>query len=72
MASPTSNGYTRKLLRCTPQGQPRTYRLVPNPARDVAYRRLALSILRLDVGSLADELSAVRRARATHTLAQAA
>ncbi|MBV9132711.1 MAG: hypothetical protein JO318_08425, partial [Chloroflexi bacterium] len=41
-------------------GQPRTYRLAPTPAQNAAYRRLAVSILGLDVASLAGELRALR------------
>ncbi len=44
-----------------PNGQPRTMRLVRNPAREAAYRRLALTILGLDVANLAVQLSAQRR-----------
>ena len=41
-------------------GQPRSYRLAPTPAQNAAYRRLAVSILGLDVASLAGELRALR------------
>lgn len=34
-------------------GQPRTLRLVRNPAQQAAYRRLAVTILGLDVAGLA-------------------
>ena len=42
-------------------GQPRTYRL-PGPAREAAYRRLAIAILGLDVPALTLELRSARRA----------
>ena len=41
-------------------GQPRTLRLVRNPAQDAAYRRLALTILGLDVAGLAARLGHAR------------
>ena len=53
-----------------PSGQPRTYRLSPQPTQQVGYRRLALAIVGLDVATLADELRAARRA--AHVLAPAA
>ncbi len=41
-------------------GQPRTYRLVPRPAQQAAYRRLALAILGLNVQHLGATLRAAR------------
>jgi hypothetical protein len=41
-------------------GQPRTYRLASPLVQRMAYRRLALTILGLDVGHLAAELRAAR------------
>jgi hypothetical protein len=38
-------------------GQPRTLRLVRTPAQDAAYRRLALTIMGLDVAGLAARLT---------------
>ncbi len=43
-------------------GQPRTYRLSRTLARDAAYRRLAITVLGLDVPTLASQLRSVRRA----------
>lgn len=53
-------------------GQPRTYRLSRSSTRDAAYRRLAVTILGLDVATLALELRAARRARQSSALAAAA
>ena len=50
-------------------GQPRTLRLVRTPAQNAAYRRLALTILGLDVATLAVQLAGQRRAEAPLTLA---
>jgi hypothetical protein len=47
---------TRTVIACGPQGQPRTYRLAPAPTRHLAYRRLAVAILGLDVATLAAQL----------------
>ncbi|HET6319052.1 MAG TPA: hypothetical protein VFG86_21570 [Chloroflexota bacterium] len=44
-------------------GQPRTFRLQRQVRRQVAYRRLAISILGLDVETLASELRAARLGR---------
>ena len=52
---------TRSVIARGANGQPRTYRLSPQPAQQAAYRRLALAILGLDVATLAHELSAARR-----------
>jgi hypothetical protein len=41
-------------------GQPRTYRLAPSPTQESAYRRLAATILSLDVATLADQLRSAR------------
>jgi hypothetical protein len=43
-------------------GQPRTYRLATSSTQTIAYRRLALSILGLDVATLAAELRSARNA----------
>jgi hypothetical protein len=51
---------TRRILARDANGQPRTDRLSPQPAQQVAYRRLVLAILGLDVTTLADELRAGR------------
>jgi hypothetical protein len=40
-------------------GQPRTYRLAPSASQKAAYRRLALTILGLDVATLARQLHSV-------------
>jgi hypothetical protein len=67
----TSTLASRRLapIGRTAGGQPRTFRLEPRicPAssRQVAYRRLALAILGLDVSTLALELRAVRRESGT-------
>jgi hypothetical protein len=52
---------TRSVIARDANGQPRTYRLSPQPAQQAAYRRLALAILGLDVAALADELRTARR-----------
>ncbi len=44
------------VMTRTSYGQPRTLRLVRNPAQQAAYRRLALTILGLDVAHLASQL----------------
>jgi hypothetical protein len=52
------------VVSTTRPGQPRTYRLVDQQQHAnvaAAYRQLALAILRLDVASLAAELSRVRQ-----------
>jgi hypothetical protein len=49
-------------VACGTNGQPRTFRLGRARSRLGAYRRLAASILGLDVESLAAELRAARRA----------
>jgi hypothetical protein len=56
-----SNPRNRSVIARDASGQPRTYRLSPQPAQQAAYRRLALAILGLDVATLADELRATRR-----------
>jgi hypothetical protein len=55
-----SHSRSRSVVARGPGGRPRTYRLVPGPAQEAAYRRLALAILRLDVTSLAADLRAAR------------
>ena len=45
-------------------GQPRTYRLATSSTQNIAYRRLALAILGMDVAALADELRSARNAAA--------
>jgi hypothetical protein len=44
------------VMTRTAYGQPRTLRLVRNPAQQAAYRRLAVAILGLDVAHLATQL----------------
>ena len=61
---------TRSVIARGSGGQPRTYRLSPQPAQQAAYRRLALAMLGLDVATLADELRAARRL--AHVLPHAA
>ena len=41
-------------------GQPRTYRLATSSTQNIAYRRLALAILGVDVATLADKLRSAR------------
>ena len=53
------------VVSTTPAGRPRTYRLEEERRRvniAAAYRRLAVTILGLDVATLAAELSRVRQA----------
>jgi hypothetical protein len=52
-------------------GQPRTYRLAPSSVQHTAYRRLALTILGLDVPTLADELRSTRRSALAHIASSA-
>jgi hypothetical protein len=52
---------TRTVVSREVSGKPRTYRLTPRTSRASAYRRLAISILRLDVATLSAELQATRR-----------
>ena len=54
---------TRLPISHDAAGQPRTYRLQPQASRDAAYRRLAVSILGLDVKTLTAELRAARLGR---------
>ncbi|HET6317521.1 MAG TPA: hypothetical protein VFG86_13760 [Chloroflexota bacterium] len=61
---------TRSVVARGANGQPRTYRLSPQPAQQAAYRRLALAILGLDVATLADQLRSARHAG--HVLPHAA
>ena len=44
-------------------GQPRTFRLQRQVKRQAAYRRLAISILGLDIKTLASELRAARQGK---------
>ena len=53
--------HTRRVVACDAFGQPRTYRLSAAGSQPVAYRRLALTILGLDVATLAVQLRAARR-----------
>lgn len=50
----------RNIVARDSVGQPRTYRLVGDPAQQAAYRRLAVAILGLDVATLASELRPAR------------
>ena len=52
-------------------GQPRTYRLQRPLSRDAAYRRLVITILGLDVQTLASDLRAGASARAITTASDA-
>lgn len=61
---------TRSVIARGANGQPRTYRLSPQPAPQAAYRRLVLAMLGLDVATLTDELRAARRL--AHALPHAA
>jgi hypothetical protein len=51
---------SRSIVAREANGQPRTYRLAPRPAQHAAYRRLALTILGLDVEHLAAGLRVAR------------
>ena len=51
----------RSIVACDAHGQPRTYRLGPTGSRPAAYRRLALTILGLDVANLAQQLRVAHR-----------
>jgi hypothetical protein len=53
---------TLTLVASERNGQARTYRLSPNQSQQVAYRRLAVAILGLDVATLGDQLRSARRA----------
>ena len=68
--SANTTARSKQILARGANGQPRTYRLSPQPAQQAAYRRLALAILGLDVATLAHELSAARRL--AHVLPHAA
>ena len=61
MSRPDSASRTRRVIACDANGQPRTYRLVPSGSQPAAYRRLALTILGLDVPTLAAKLRSARR-----------
>jgi len=51
----------RSIVACDAHGQPRTYRLAPTGSQPAAYRRLALTILGLDVATLAHQLRSAHR-----------
>jgi hypothetical protein len=55
-ASPLTQSRKRTVVGRDAMGRPQTYRLTPPRARAAAYRRLIISILRLDVASLASDL----------------
>ena len=61
---------TRQIVARGANGQPRTYRLLTQPADHAAYRRLAVAILGLDVATLAGELR--RASQLAHALPHAA
>jgi hypothetical protein len=66
MSRPDQLARTRTVIGRGPNGQPRTYRVSPAPAQQAAYRRLALTILGLDVASLARDLRSARPATLAH------
>ena len=49
-----------RVLARGANGQPRTYRLAASSTQTIAYRRLALAIVGLDVATLTDELRSAR------------
>jgi hypothetical protein len=61
MSRPSQIARTRTVIARSHNGQPRTYRVSPAPAQQAAYRRLALTILGLDVATLAEHLRGARR-----------
>jgi hypothetical protein len=61
MSRPDSASRTRRVIAYDANGQPRTYRLAPSGSQPAAYRRLALTILGLDVPTLAAKLRSARR-----------
>jgi hypothetical protein len=61
MSRPESASRARRVIAYDPNGQPRTYRLAPTGSQPAAYRRLALTILGLDVPTLAAQLRSARR-----------
>lgn len=56
----------RVVVVSGPNGQPRTFRLIPTESQHAAYRRLVLAILGLDVATLTHELRTARRRLAPH------
>jgi hypothetical protein len=58
---PLTQTRERTVVGRDPTGRPQTYRLAPPRSRDAAYRRLIISILGLDVASLAQNLHRGRR-----------
>jgi hypothetical protein len=58
---------TRLAIADDAAAQPRTFRLTQPASREAAYRRLAISILGLDVPTLAAELRATRLASEDRT-----
>jgi predicted nucleotidyltransferase len=62
MQSTATANYHLAVVGRSPAGAPRTFRLEASTgtSREAAYRRLAASILGLDVASLASELRARR------------
>lgn len=63
MTSAQASSRQRIVVGRSGTGQPRSYRLVPATSRAAAYRRLAISILQLDITTLNAELQAAKRAR---------
>jgi hypothetical protein len=61
MSRPDSASRTRRVIAYDANGQPRTYRLAPSGSQPAAYRRLALTMLGLDVPTLAAKLRSARR-----------
>lgn len=61
MSRPDSASRTRRVIAYDAFGRPRTYRLAPTGSQGAAYRRLALTILGLDVPTLAGQLRSARR-----------
>jgi hypothetical protein len=51
----------RDVVARDSHGQPRTYRLARHAPQEAAYRRLAITILGLDVATLANDLRPARR-----------
>lgn len=61
MSPPSTTSRTRRIVAYDANGQPRTYRLAPSGSQPAAYRRLALTMLGLDVPTLAAKLRSARR-----------
>ena len=61
MSPRSTTSRTRSIVARDAYGQPRTYRLAPSGSQPAAYRRLALTILGLDVPTLAAQLRSARR-----------